>query len=180
MRESSYQPIFGLLLLLAVCCSGCEALLQAQATRQERRKQELIDRIDVAQQQSHSWEEEKIHQLVNQHRAQVKLSPLSLRSEISGVARVHSQNMANGTVEFGHDGFQERATQIYKMIAFQKTAENVAMNNTPYPCRAAIQGWLRSRGHKQNIEGGYNLTGIGVAQSTGGGYYFTQIFLISR
>ena len=180
MRKSGYQPIFGLLLLLVICCSGCEALLQAQATRQERRKQELIDRIDVAQQQSHSWEEEQIHQLVNQHRAQMELSPLSLRSEISGMARIHSQNMANGTVEFGHGGFQERATQIYKMIAFQKTAENVAMNNTPSPGQAAIQGWLRSQGHKQNIEGNYNLTGIGVAQSTDGNYYFTQIFLSSR
>lgn len=45
---------------------------------------------------------------------------------------------------------------------------------------AAVQGWIKSTGHRQNMEGNFNLTGIGVATNAKGQYYFTQMFIRSR
>ena len=64
----------------------------------------------------HTWQEEKVHQLVNQYRQQVGLRTLSLKSEISVVARQHSQNMADKVVSFGHEEFQERTDEIKTQI----------------------------------------------------------------
>jgi uncharacterized protein YkwD len=40
-----------------------------------------------------------------------------------------------------------------------------------------VDGWLHSPGHKKNIEGDYNFTGIGVSKDKNGRIYYTQIFL---
>ena len=75
--------------------------------------------------------------------------------------------MARGRVGFGHDGFGSRAAHS------GGKAENVAYNRT---ARGAVSSWLGSPGHRRNIEGSYNLTGIGIAPGRRGGYFFTQIF----
>ena len=125
----------------------------------------------------HTWQEEKVHQLVNQYRQQVGLRTLSLKSEISAVARQHSQNMADKVVSFGHEEFQKRTDEINTQIMFKRTSENVAMNNSPIPAQVAVRGWINSEGHKKNMEGDYDLTGVGIARSRNGSWYFTQIFV---
>jgi len=40
-----------------------------------------------------------------------------------------------------------------------------------------VRGWLESRAHRENIDGSYNLTGIGVARNAAGEVFFTQIFV---
>ena len=88
--------------------------------------------------------------------------------------------MANGIVEFGHDGFSARVNAIREDIPYQAAAENVAYNmGYSDPAATAVEGWLDSPGHKENIEGDYNLTGIGLCVK-GGHYYFTQIFIRPR
>jgi uncharacterized protein YkwD len=42
----------------------------------------------------------------------------------------------------------------------------------------AIDGWLNSPSHRQNIEGSYDATGIGIVRTAQGEYYFTQIFIL--
>ena len=125
----------------------------------------------------HTWQEEKVHQLVNQYRQQVGLRTLSLKYEISAVARQHSQNMADKVVSFGHEEFQKRTDEIKTQIMFKRTSENVAMNNSPIPAQVAVRGWINSEGHKKNMEGDYDLTGVGIARSRNGSWYFTQIFV---
>jgi len=44
------------------------------------------------------------------------------------------------------------------------------------PVGVAVSGWLNSTGHRNNIEGNYDLTGVGVAKSSDGKYYLTQMF----
>jgi uncharacterized protein YkwD len=89
--------------------------------------------------------------------------------------------MANGRVTFSHDGFQQRVAAIARTIPYNRAAENVAYNQGySDPVRQAVQGWLKSTGHRQNIEGSFNLTGIGIAQNAKGEYYFTQVFIRRR
>lgn len=125
--------------------------------------------------------EARVQLLINQHRADKGLAPLTLSDVITTQARQHSRNMADGTTPFSHDGFQERVDAIKKQINIGAAGENVAMNSGyTDPARTAFDGWIKSDGHRANIEGDYNLTGIGVSQSSTGAYYLTQIFAKSR
>lgn len=125
--------------------------------------------------------EESIYQQVNQYRLSRNLPPLRLDTRISQQARRHSQRMAQGNVRFGHDGFQQRVQIIGRSLPYQKAAENVAFNQG-HADRAtqAVRSWINSRGHRQNMEGQFDLTGIGVAKNAAGDYYFTQIFILKK
>ncbi len=123
--------------------------------------------------------EKAVNQQINQYRASKKLPPLSVDPRITQQARIHSQNMASGKVKFSHDGFEGRVKAI--SIPYQSVAENVAYNQGySDPVRNAVEGWIKSEGHRKNMEGQFNLTGIGIAKNAKGEYYFTQIFVRSR
>ncbi len=118
---------------------------------------------------------------INKYRASKGLPALTWNATIAEQARIHSQNMANGKVPFSHDGFQQRVNAIAKTVAYRGAAENVAYNQGfSDPATKAVQGWINSKGHRTNIEGNYNLSGIGVAKNAKGEYYFTQVFIRSR
>lgn len=122
--------------------------------------------------------ETSVHAKINAYRATKGLPALELNATIAAQARAHSSNMASSAVAFGHDGFNDRVTEISKVIAVSDAAENVAFNNGfDDPASEAVRGWLNSPGHLANIEGDYELTGIGVVKSSDGAYYFTQIFV---
>lgn len=121
------------------------------------------------------------HQQVNKYRSSLHLPPLTFSAVISQQAMLHSQNMAQQTVVFSHDGFSGRLASIKNDIAYRSAAENVAYNmGYQDPVSMAVAGWIESDGHRQNMEGNYNLTGIGVAVNSEGEYYFTQIFILEN
>lgn len=123
--------------------------------------------------------EASIFQKINRYRISQNLPALTRNSAIDNQARIHSQNMASGKIAFGHDGFSGRVAATG--IANSGRAENVAFNQGHQdPANQAVQGWLKSSGHLENIRESYNLTGIGVANNNQGQIYFTQIFLRSR
>jgi uncharacterized protein YkwD len=125
--------------------------------------------------------EAAVHTQINNHRASLGLPALTRNATIDGQARIHSQNMANGTVPFSHNGFQQRVQTIAQTIPLRAAAENVSYNQGHSdPVSVAVQGWLNSSGHRANIEDNYNLTGIGIARSSNGAYYFTQMFIRQR
>lgn len=123
--------------------------------------------------------ESRTHKLVNEHRRAMGLSPLAYDARIAAVARRHSKDMADGRVPAGHGRFETRRDEISKVIPLRGIAENVGMNDYPpsRTVRAAVSGWLGSRGHRENIEGRYDLTGVGIARDARGAYYYTQIFV---
>ena len=122
---------------------------------------------------------QQVHQQVNKYRASVDLPPLKLNTQISEQAQIHSENMAQQKVEFGHQGFDSRIEALKNNIAYRRAAENVAYNQGYRdPVSEAVTGWIKSEGHRQNMVGNYNLTGIGVAKNKQGEYYFTQIFIL--
>jgi uncharacterized protein YkwD len=123
--------------------------------------------------------EQEAYRQINVYRASKKLPKLTWNDKIAAQARQHSQGMATKKVAFGHVGFSDRSKAIG--IVYSRVAENVAYNQGyADPVTQAVQGWLKSSGHKANIEGAYNLTGIGAAQNAQGEVFFTQIFLNSR
>jgi uncharacterized protein YkwD len=122
--------------------------------------------------------EKAVNQEINKYRASKKLPPLSVDPRISQIARIHSENMAKGKVRFSHDGFEGRAKAI--TIPYQSVSENLAYNmGYSEPVRKAVEGWIKSEGHRKNMEGQFNFTGIGIAKNAKDEYYFTQIFVRS-
>ena len=121
---------------------------------------------------------QKVHESVNQYRAERNLPPLSLNTYISQQAETHSQNMAQQVVKFSHQGFKDRIEALDGRVIYRRAAENVAYNQGYQdPAQKAIAGWIESKGHHKNMVGDFNLTGIGVAKNKQGEYYFTQIFI---
>jgi uncharacterized protein YkwD len=126
----------------------------------------------------HSSLELRLHELINQHRLSKGLPALTLNATISAQARDHSFKMANGTRTFGHDFFNDRVATINLTIPLDSAGENVAFNlGATDPVATAVEDWLKSPGHLANIEGGFDLTGIGIVQDNGGTFLFTQIFV---
>jgi len=101
---------------------------------------------------------------------------LQANSYISSIALGHSRDMLTGKSPFGHDGFRQRIDKISSRLGkLHVAAENVASG--PMDAREVVDGWLHSPGHRRNIMGDFQLTGIGVAEAANGMIYFTQIFV---
>ena len=84
--------------------------------------------------------------------------------------------MATKRVPFGHAGFDQRIDALLDNIkGSDAAAENVAYG--PKSAEDVVKMWLNSSGHRKNIEGNFNLTGIGIAQDKDGRPYCTQIFI---
>lgn len=125
--------------------------------------------------------EKSAFEQVNKYRASKGLPALTWNDAIAQQARIHSQNMANGKVSFSHDGFNQRVQAIAKTVPYRGAAENVAYNQGfKDPATQAVQGWLKSTGHRTNIEGNHNVSGLGIAKNAKGEYYLTQVFIRRR
>ena len=118
-----------------------------------------------------------VYDLVNAHRKTKGLTPLSLDQRINRLARLHSAAMATGKVRVGHDGFAERA-KLLSQDGPKGVAENVAYDyGHTDPAADIVEGWLKSANHRENIEGPYERTGVGVARNVAGAIYVTQLFV---
>ncbi len=116
---------------------------------------------------------------VNEHRAGINLTPLQMNDYISSECETHSKNMATGKVPFSHTGFEDRAKRIKSQLKnVTSWAENVAFGDKT--ARQVVDMWLNSPGHRKNIEGNYNLSGIGIATDKTGNTFFTQIFILQK
>jgi uncharacterized protein YkwD len=120
---------------------------------------------------------DEILKYINDYRRKKGLPALSMNASMSAEAQRHSENMAARRTSFSHNGFQGRIKRISNSLngGIGNAAENVAMGSSS--ARDVVNDWLTSPMHKKNIEGRYNLTGIGVATDKKGVLYFTQIFI---
>jgi uncharacterized protein YkwD len=131
-----------------------------------------------ANQQKYPELVDRVHREVNEFRRDYGLEPLTLNEMISEQASEHSSEMARIGKTITHRGFNERLENIRKTIAVQAAAENVATTSGhDDPARTVVEGWKNSADHRKNMLGDFSVTGIGVARSKNGGYFFTQIFV---
>jgi uncharacterized protein YkwD len=155
--------------------------LSNQPLNQPNFNQQVLAQVTTGQDSHLSQMEQDIHNQINQYRKSIGLNSLIWDKTISQQSRIHSANMANGKFPLGHDQFEQRAEMIMTKIAYSQVAENVAFNyGFTDPATQAVKGWLKSPGHKKNIEGKFDLAGVGVVKNSKGEYYFTQIFVASR
>ena len=119
---------------------------------------------------------EEVLKYTNLFRKSKRLPALEMRDDLNEIARRHSDDMAKGKCRFGHDGFNQRESEVQKIIQpFSEMAENVAYGATTG--KEVVQMWKDSRGHRENMLGNYKYMGIGTATDKHGTIYFTAIFV---
>lgn len=126
--------------------------------------------------------EAQIRQRINEIRQQQGLSELQVNEKLAVVARRYSQQMAEEDF-FSHTspGGSTLVKRVQSAgIIYSMVGENLFKStNIPQPVGAAVEGWMDSPGHRENIlRPQYRETGIGVWQD-GNTYYVTQLFLRS-
>jgi uncharacterized protein YkwD len=118
--------------------------------------------------------EQEILLLVNEHRAGLNLAALVWNDDIAEVARSHSQDMADGKVAFGHDGFYDRVALLGSILGCSVVGEVIAYSDS---AANAVNALIASNDHRYILEGDYTLSGVGVVkEASGQAFYATQMF----
>jgi uncharacterized protein YkwD len=113
--------------------------------------------------------------LINNYRISKGLNALEKINHVSHKSEEHDDYMiANNVVN--HDDFETRSTNIMKVFGAKKVSENVAYNYNS--AQGVFDAWLKSEGHKENIEGDFTHFGLSIRESpTNGKKYYTNIFV---
>jgi uncharacterized protein YkwD len=121
--------------------------------------------------------------LVNAERARKGLRPLVWDPELTRMARLYSEKMASQHF-FSHkapdgQGLRERS-RASGIVGFKRLGENLAYNKGFADAAVcAVVGWMRSEGHRDHIlDDEFTRSGIGIARSSDGRVYFTQVFAV--
>lgn len=129
--------------------------------------------------------ERRAFELINQRRENCGLTPLKWSDDVARIARLHSENMANYNF-FSHagvDGFlvNDRA-DFFGISKWQAIGENIAYNQGfENPVEFAVERWMQSTKHRENLlNGRWKESGIGIAVTANGTYYFTEVFLVRK
>lgn len=123
-----------------------------------------------------SSQEAEVVRLVNIERQKAGLSPLKASSQLSNVARIKSQDMAQKNY-FSHTSPTYGSPfDMMKQFGIKYTTagENIAKGYSS--ASAVVKGWMNSSGHRDNIlNPSFGTIGVG-AYSQGGTIYWTQMF----
>ena len=155
-------------LILGIFSTGSTFAVQHKGTHRAKTIKAL---------ESPAVSEEKCIAEINRVRQEHGLQPLKHWSQLSDCARGHSQNMADEKCPFGHEGFDQRADHMWSLASLSSFAENVAYSHHyEDPVKIAVDGWMKRPGHRKNILGDFEETGVGVAITKEGKFYITQLF----
>jgi uncharacterized protein YkwD len=170
-----YLRVAGLLVicLLAVTLSTSHFLAE----------EKILFSISPSLTQDHRYDqkaEEVILQEINRIRVERGLRELKLNGGLQEVARKQSRAMSfQNVLSHGGEVGPVLADRL-KKAAFSDYygGENIARTNCKESSQSAVDGWVQSPGHLQNILGNkYSETGIGVVVQPDGWIYLTQIFI---
>ena len=121
----------------------------------------------------------EVLRLTNAYRSTRSLPLLREAPQLAQLARGHSGDLARRRpTHVDHLGLRNRFERASESIALISFSENVARmgRKRPEPATWVVDGWVASEVHRKNIEGEYDLVGVGVVRREDGYYFFTQIF----
>lgn len=163
------QRLFPILYLLFLGCWACKSKPPARPETPTRAKNGV----------ALSNMEANIVSEVNRYRLSKGLPALQVNSAVATEAALHSQKMARRQVSFGHAGFEDRVKRISTRLGgVSASGENVAEG--VMTAADVVKQWLGSKVHRDNIEGRFNLTGVGISRDTRGTIYYTQLFILKQ
>jgi uncharacterized protein YkwD len=127
--------------------------------------------------------EREVARVVDAHRRSRGLPVLAWSDAAAALSREHSRRMAKGSVGFGHAGFERRARTLGEQMPLASAAENISRHtgrSDDEVAEVALAGWLASKVHRRNLEGPFQLAGVGAARAADGTVYLTQLFVALR
>lgn len=150
-----------ILVLTLVSCS--------KDSQDEAENLELITNYD------YNTEEIDLANRINNYRESIGKNRLELINHISYKSLEHNEYMIENNV-VNHDYFDSRANNIMQVLGAVRVGENIAYNfSTP---NSALNAWLNSPGHKENLDGDYTHFGISITINPANGKrYYTNIFM---
>ncbi len=130
---------------------------------------------ELIQNYTYSTNETELVDLINEYRVSKGLHVLQTINHISAKSEEHNEYMIVNKV-VNHDLFAERSENIIEVLGAVKVNENVAYNFVSPS--SVLNAWLRSPGHKANIEGNFTHFGVSIRENaTTGKKYYTNIFI---
>jgi uncharacterized protein YkwD len=115
-------------------------------------------------------------ELHNKERAEAKLPPLVLNTELKAAAKLQARDMAENE-KMSHTGSDKSSpSERLKRIGYhyRSAAENVAYGQNTV--EEVMRSWMNSRSHRKNILGNYTEIGAAVAYSKDGTPYWCVDF----
>lgn len=134
--------------------------------------------IDNAPEMSTNISEKSIEadilNLINSYRVDNGFSSLNKLQAIKSQTNNHTNYMIEKD-EVSHDFFYQRKEYLAENANAIKVGENVAYGYST--AEAVVDAWIKSNGHKENIEGDYTHFEVTAEKSTNGKWYYTNIFV---
>ncbi|WP_345007629.1 CAP domain-containing protein [Snuella lapsa] len=118
--------------------------------------------------------EVEILELINNHRLSKGLNPLGNMNIIKSQAYTHTDYMVENNI-VSHDNFYKRSNYLKSNAGAIKVSENVAYGYTS--AQSVVNAWIKSEGHKENIEGDFSNFDISAEKNEEGKWYYTNIFI---
>jgi uncharacterized protein YkwD len=118
--------------------------------------------------------EVEILELLNNHRLSLGLNALADMNMVKSVAYSHTDYMVDNNV-VSHDNFFKRSDYLKSNAGAKIVTENVAYGYTS--AQSVVKAWLKSEGHKANIEGDYSNFDVSAEKNEEGRWYYTNIFI---
>ena len=197
MKFNGYRPLVLFSFVLFVVFAAC--IGPKPSTDHDKPVHRIRPRIEIPAL------EKQIHRLINRERKRQGLAPLAWDDRLAAIARGHSRDMATKDYfshysKEGHD-FSFRYNQAGYTCSVRSEdklylgAENILQNNLydsvttvdgkrfydwnsqEKIAETTVQGWMNSRGHRQNImTPHWRREGIGVIIAPDDKVYITQNF----
>ncbi|QQS41817.1 MAG: CAP domain-containing protein [Acidobacteriota bacterium] len=127
--------------------------------------------------------EKRVFDLINAKRIEAGAAPLSWSGKVAKVARNHSREMALYDY-FSHTDVEgnlvdRRATNA-GIKKWTSIGENIAyLRGYDDPALNAVERWMLSPSHRENLlDPRWKESGIGLAITSDGTYFFTQVFVV--
>jgi uncharacterized protein YkwD len=118
--------------------------------------------------------EVEILELINNHRLSLGLNALTDMTLVKSVAFSHTDYMVDNNV-ISHDNFFKRSDYLKANAGAKKVSENVAYGYSS--AETVVRAWLKSDGHRANIEGDYTNFDVAAEVNKDGKWYYTNIFI---
>ncbi|MGE5570649.1 MAG: CAP domain-containing protein [Rhodospirillales bacterium] len=125
--------------------------------------------------------ERRVWEILNQERVELGLKALAWDDRLAAAAREHAVNMVRyrffSHSDPIHGDLRDRLAQA--KISWRRAAENLFAARGPQdPARAAVEGWMKSPGHRQNaLDRDLTRAGTGATRAPDGTVYVVQIYI---
>lgn len=127
--------------------------------------------------------EQDVHRAINAERIRAGLRELSWDGELAAVARAYCEAMAEEQFLSHHSPVAGQGTPADRVRAaglrVEGVGENLARLSRGATASDAVEGWMRSRGHRENLlTPEWETGGVGVAQDAAGDLFFAHLFAV--